>query len=139
MPIGETAVKDLYEVASEPDFNFDDEKKLNEIAEHISEGEDTKYKFEAIKIEELTSSIVSDLSVFEDISDLIDDCTHKNDDKLHRLQKLLDKYAGKKVLVYSEFSTTIQYLYDYVKSKDKTERVYAELSNTMKWLTFYFV
>ena len=132
MPIGETAVKDMYEVASEPDFNFDDEKKLNEIAEHISESEDTKYKFEAFKIEELTSSIVSDLSVFADIRDLIEDCTHKNDDKLHRLQKLLDKYAGKKVLVFSEFSTTIQYLYDYVKSKDKTERVYAQLSNSMK-------
>ena len=35
-------------------------------------------------------------------------------------------------MLYSEFSTTIQYLYDYVKTKDKTERVYAQLSNSMK-------
>ena len=30
MPIGDTAVKDMYEVASEPDFDFTEEKKLNE-------------------------------------------------------------------------------------------------------------
>ena len=54
----------------------------------------------------------------ETIDGLIHRLTWKTDDKLQRLQKLLDNdYAGMKVLIFSEFTTTANYLDDYLKWK----------------------
>ena len=71
--------------------------------------------------------------MFREIRNLLKKCTDKDDDKLHNLRKLLDKNSGEKILVFSEFSATIKYLYESVtKWKGKKERVYAELNNAMK-------
>ena len=66
----------------------------------------------------------NDIETFETIDGLIHRLTWKTDDKLKRLQKLLENdYAGKKVLVFSEFTTTAKYLDDYLKWKGIKEQV----------------
>ena len=47
---------------------------------------------------------------------MIESATWKNDDKLRKLQHMLeDDYAKKKVLIFTEFATTAQYLDKYIK------------------------
>ena len=132
MPIGDIAVKDMYQVATDPDFDLNDDEQLRKIANNIINGEDTKYKFDAFNIENLIADIENDLEIFHEISDLLSECTNKNDDKLHKLQELLNENSGKKILVFSEFSATIKYLHNSIKWRENKERVYAQLSNSMK-------
>ena len=133
VPIGDTAVKDMYEAAKETDFNLDDEEELRKIEKNMEESGDTKYKFDAFRIDNLTEKIQDDLGVFREIRNLLKKCTDKDDDKLHNLRKLLDKNSGKKILVFSEFSSTIKYIYESVTTwKGKKESVYAEKNNAMK-------
>ena len=96
----------------------------DEFRKKIHEAGETKYKLEAFDIEKLTSSVQNDIEVFEQIDGLIHRISDKTDDKLQKLQKLLDEdYAGKKVLVFTEFTTTARYLNDCLKWSGVKEQV----------------
>ncbi len=134
LPIGKVSQKEMYETAlNEPDW-IDDEEKINEMAKKIIEGEDFKYNIKAFDIELLKQDVRSDLEILSLIEGLINRITHKTDDKLHRLQKLLDENSGKKILVFSEFATTVDYLNQYITWKGDKRKVDSGTTNTLEIL-----
>ena len=116
MPIGDVSYKAMYDIAQSDPDSINDPETLDEFRKKIQEAGETKYKFDAFDIDSLILDIQNDIETFEQIDGLIHRITYKTDDKLHKLQKLLDNdYRGKKILVFSEFTTTTKYLYDYIQ------------------------
>ncbi len=124
IPIGDVSYKEMYEIArSDPD-SINEPETIEEFRKIIQESGETKYEFKAFDIERLTLDIQNDIEIFEMINGLISTLTWKTDDKLHRLQNMLDnEYAGKKILIFSEFATTTGYLNDYLRWNGVKERV----------------
>ena len=132
MPIGDVSYKAMYDIAQSDPESIDDPATIEEFRKRIQDAGETKYKFEAFDIERLTTDIQNDIETFETIDGLIHRLTEKTDDKLQRLQSILDhKYYGKKVLVFTEFTTTARYLYDCIKWKGVKEQVDSAKSNAL--------
>ena len=124
IPIGDVSYKAMYDIAQSDPDSINDPETIDEFRKKIQEAGETKYKFEAFDAEKLILDVQNDIETFETIDGLIHRLTWKTDDKLKRLQKLLENdYAGKKVLVFSEFTTTAKYLDDYLKWKGIKEQV----------------
>ena len=124
IPIGDVSYKAMYDIAQSDPDSINDPETIDEFRKKIQEAGETKYKVEAFDVEKLILDVQNDIETFETIDGLIHRLTWKTDDKLKRLQKLLENdYAGKKVLVFSEFATTTQYLNDYVKWKGIKEQI----------------
>ncbi|MBC8251462.1 MAG: hypothetical protein H8E89_07735 [Candidatus Nitrosopelagicus sp.] len=116
MPIGDVSYKAMYDIAQSDPDSINDPETIEEFRKKIQEAGETKYKFEAFNVEKLILDVQNDIETFETIYGLIHRLTWKTDEKLQRLQKLLENdYAGKKVLIFSEFATTTKYLDDYLK------------------------
>ena len=133
IPIGDVSYKSMYEIAqSDPDL-IDDPDTIEEFKKRIQDAGETKYKFEAFDVDRLISDVQNDMEIFETIDGLVHRLTWKTDDKLHKLQELLDsEYSGKKVLVFSEFTTTAKYLNDHLTWKDVKEQVDSTTSNIIQ-------
>ena len=115
VPIGDVSYKAMYDIARDDPRSIEDPETVEEFKKKMREAGETKYKFEAFDIKNLTRDIRNDLEVFESIDSMIRTLTWKEDDKLHKLQKLLDTaYGGKKVLVFTEFATTAEYLHKHL-------------------------
>ena len=124
MPIGDVSYKAMYDIAQSDPDSINDPETVEEFKKKIQEAGETKYKFEAFDVEKLILDVQNDIETFETIDGLIHRLTWKTDDKLQRLQKLLDNdYAGMKVLIFSEFATTTNYLNDYLKWKGVKKQV----------------
>ena len=133
IPIGDVSYKAMYDIAQTDPDSINDPETIEEFRKKIKEAGETKYKFEAFEIEKLKSDIQNDIETFQQINGLITTLTWKNDDKLQKLQKLLDKdYSGKKVLIFSEFATTAQYLNNYLKWKGVKEQVDSTTGNSIQ-------
>ena len=133
IPIGDVSYKAMYDIAQTDPDSINDPNTIEEFRKKIKEAGETKYKFEAFEIEKLKSDIQNDIETFQQINGLITTLTWKNDDKLQKLQKLLDKdYSGKKVLIFSEFATTAQYLNNYLKWKGVKEQVDSATGNSIQ-------
>lgn len=134
IPIGDVSQKEMYETAlNEPDF-IDDEAKINEIAKKIQDGNDFKYDVKAFDMESLKQDVRSDLETLSQIDGLISRINNKTDDKLQRLQKLLDKNSNKKIIVFTEFSTTAEYLDKFLSWKGSKKKIDSTTSNTLEFL-----
>ena len=124
IPIGDVSYKAMYDIAQSDPDSINDPETIDEFRKKIQEAGETKYKVEAFDVEKLILDVQNDIETFETIDGLIHRLTWKTDDKLKRLQKLLENdYAGKKVLVFSEFTTTAKYLDDYIQWKGIKEQV----------------
>ena len=133
IPIGDVSYKEMYEIARTDPDSIDDPQTIEEFRKKIKSAGETKYKFEAFDIERLTEDIQNDIEIFETIDGLIHRITWKTDDKLQRLQKLLDtKYSGKKVLIFSEFTTTTEYLEKHLKWNGKLDRIDSTTGNSVE-------
>lgn len=124
IPIGDVSYKAMYEIAQSDPDSINDPETIDEFRKKIQEAGETKYKLEAFDIEKLIIAIQNDIETFEQIYGLIHGITDKTDDKLHRLQKLLDEdYSGKKILIFTEFITTAKYLNECLKWKGVKDQV----------------
>lgn len=133
IPVGDFSNKEMYDIAlNDPNF-IDDEKKLEELGQQIKESTDIKYDIKSFDVKKFKTDVQNDLEVFDHISGLIQRITNKTDDKLHTLQKLLDKeYKDKKVLIFSEFTTTAKYLdANLTWKKNKKKQVDATAGRTI--------
>ena len=107
-------------------------KFLEEFRKKIKNAGETKYKISAFDIDLLKKDIKNDIETFNQIYKLIDKVTHITDDKLIQLQKLLDEeYKNKKILVFTEFTSTAQYLSDNLKWKGKKVQVDSSRNNAL--------
>ncbi len=133
IPIGDVSYKAMYEIAQDDPDSINDPESLDEFRKKIKDAGETKYKIEAFKIEALTADIQNDIEIFETIGGLISGLTHRTDDKLQKLQKLLDdEYSGKKVLIFSEFATTADYLNRKLKWNGVQEQVDSKAGNSVE-------
>ncbi len=124
IPIGDVSYKAMADIAqSDPDSIYEPET-IYQYKKKIQEAGETKYKIEAFDVKKLTSAIQNDIETFEQIYGLIQGISEKTDDKLIRLQKLLDgDYSGKKVLIFTEFTSTAVYLNDNLKWNGVKEQI----------------
>ena len=133
VPIGDVSVKQMYEIASTNPDLIDEPETIEEFRKKCQAAGETKYKIDAFDMDKLISDIDNDLKTFEQIEGLLNKITPKTDDKLNRLQKLLDKdYVGKKVLLFTEFSTTARYLDKYLKWSGVKEQVDSATGNAIQ-------
>ena len=133
IPIGDVTYKEMYYIAQTDPDSINDPETIEGFRKKIQEVGETKYKFEAFNIEKLTTDIQNDIEIFETIDGLIHRLTWKTDDKLQKLQQLLDNdYTGKKVLIFSEFATTAKYLNDYLKWKGIKEQTDSTTGNSIE-------
>ena len=116
IPLGKIRYKAIYETAQLDYGEIDDIDVFEELSKKVKESNEIKYNIDAFYMKAVRKDIEDDLKIFKRIKELICDLTSETDDKLQTLQKLLNKeYAGKKVLIFSEFSTTVKYLNNKLK------------------------
>lgn len=114
IPIGDLAGKEIYG-ASDPESDFlDDPEELEKIANKIRNGK-LRYGLDAFRVNDLRNDIKRDLGTFTEIMDMLSVITHEDDHKLMQLQNLLDQHADKKIIVFTEFASTAEYLYKHIK------------------------
>ena len=119
IPAGEDAQAILYDTDSLTDF-ADLEDDLREASQ--------EYQIEHFNADALRQAIAADLLIFERMAGLIEPITPELDDKLIALQTMLrsgrDTYGALlpgtlttgKVLIFTEYSDTAQYLYENLRS-----------------------
>lgn len=133
VPIGDVSYKTMYEIARDDPTSIEDPKTVEEFKKKMYEAGETQYKFEAFDIAKLTLDLKNDLEVFEAINDMICEITWKDDDKLHRLQELLNtEYQGQKVLVFTEFSATAEYLYEHLNWSGVKDITHSKRRNSVQ-------
>ena len=118
IPVGDLAGKVIYDAADLETDLLDDPDELEKIVENIKQ-HNIRYKFTAFHTEQLSQHISNDLKIFEDIMDKIIHITHHTDDKLARLQILLNDHSDKKIIVFTEFASTAEYIYRHISWPNK--------------------
>lgn len=135
IPIGDVSYKSIHDLI-ESDADYDtiyEPETIEEFKKKIEKAGETIYKFKAFDIDRLTSDIENDIQIFETIDGLIHRLSYKTDDKLKKLQELLDdKYKGKKVIVFSEFATTARYIHEHLRWDGNKERVDSTTGNAIQ-------
>lgn len=113
---------DMYE-ASDSDFDIDDGN-----TEYFTVGKKVKIDLADMDYETWRAELMKDAETLELLTLMVADITPEHDSKLQELLKLLSKKienpinpGNKKVLIFSAFSDTADYLYDNVSTyiKDK--------------------
>ena len=133
IPIGDVSYKSMYEMALLDPDSIDDPSTMEEFKKKIQVAGETKYKLEAFDVGPLISDVQADIETFDAIYELICRITPKTDDKLQRLQSMLDsEYSDKKVLVFSEFATTARYLNKNIRWKGIKEQVDSHRRNPIQ-------
>lgn len=106
IPAGEEAQDIIYR----EDFDIIDKmEKLKEVSK--------KYQVDDFRIEELKQAINSDIDIFMDISKFLGKVSEDSDKKFDELVKILDDHKKEKVLVFSEYADTVEYLHKRMKGK----------------------
>ena len=134
IPIGKGSNTELREsLKYEGDF-IEDAKQLEDLANRIREGQSETgnlYNPEAFHIEEWKNAIKDDIVQFKKIQKIIEPLRWEKDDKLQKIQKLLDNLKGNKVLVFSEYADTTKYLNNHIKWRGIKTEVNSDTKNKM--------
>ena len=134
IPVGDVSYKSMADIAQSDPDSINEPKTIEEFRKKIHESHEIKYAFEAFDVNRLILDIQNDIKIFETIKELIHDLTWKNDDKLCRLQRLLDNnYSNKKILIFSEFTTTAKYLNKHLKWSGIKEQVDSTTINPIQY------
>jgi len=134
MPVGDIASAELYE-AADPESDLDDDPDaLQEIVDKIRQKGRNRYKFGAFDVGRLQDDVRRDLATFERIMEMLRPIMPDTDDKLHRLQNLLNDNKGKKAIIFTEFASTAEYLYDNLDwdKKENMELVTSKQNNILQ-------
>ena len=124
----------MYQTALDEPDSVDDEQTIQDIAQKIRSSGDIKYETKAFDMPKLISDIESDLETLSIIDGLVHRLTWKTDDKLLRLQELLDSYSNKKILVFTEFTSTAKYLDTYLEWRGNKKQVDSTTTNNLQIL-----
>ena len=106
-------VDQLEEVAQ---MLIEDEKEGEEIDEIR---EENFYAIDKFDFDRLREDLDHDIGIFKQMQELIKDIGPEDDDKLQTLIQILNKapIKGRKVIIFSAFKSTVQYIYENLKNK----------------------
>lgn len=114
IPAGEEAQKYMYQYKSKEEDDFF--QTLEELSE--------KYDSSAFDVDRLEKDLKKDINILQNISKIIAKIDIEKDDKFQTLKNLLEKrLKNEKVLIFTEFSDTADYLYENLKFLGKIEKV----------------
>ncbi len=109
IPIGKEFQNEIYKKITNDGYGDKEyEEKMADI--------ESEYDYEAFDIESWKRAIEDDVTKLKCIPALLWDNFEEHDDKLHTLEKLINKINGK-ILIFSESAVTAQYIYNYLKYK----------------------
>lgn len=134
MPVGDLASAELYE-AADPESDLDDDPDaLQKIVDKIKQKGENRYEFNAFEIKRLHDDVRRDLGTFELIMKMLQTLEPDTDDKLHRLQELLNDNKNNKVIIFTEFASTAKYLHENLEweTRDNMELVTSEHNNVLQ-------
>ena len=118
-------------------------KEFEKLIDDIKAGEDiegleipeTDYKTEYFYKENLIEDIKCDRKILEEMFNSVKNLTAENDDKLKELISLLreEEIAGKKTIIFTQFSTTAEYLAKQLQENnfDKVDCVSGSTGKTL--------
>lgn len=114
IPAGEEAQKYMYQYESK------EEEVFFSTLEELS----TKYDISAFDIDKLKADIDFDIKILDDINKKISKIDLKRDDKFNVLKNLIENnLKSQKVIIFTEYSDTAEYLYENLKYIGKIEKV----------------
>lgn len=112
----------------EDKYNINDFDEDDQNIDYIVSNKKTSVRIEDMDYYSWRSSMNADLSVLQKIQQLVSSITAENDAKLQDLHKIIEKKIkkplnedNKKIIIFTAFADTAQYLYDnlssYIKEK----------------------
>ena len=107
---------DMYEVDEQSDFDMDDDN-----TDFFTVGKKVKIELEDMDYVTWREALKKDAEVLDLVTDMVSDITPEHDSKLQKLLSILSEKiknpinpGNKKVLIFSAFSDTAEYLYEQV-------------------------
>ena len=98
------------------DLIYSEDVNVSDVLEKLKEAS-KKYQVNDFRIEELKRDLQNDIDIFDDISEFLDRVPESSDKKFDGLVKILKKHNGKKVLIFSEYADTVNYLHRRLKGE----------------------
>ncbi|MBM3708702.1 MAG: hypothetical protein FJW69_10280, partial [Actinobacteria bacterium] len=122
LPIGDSVQKLIYSVDDISDDSLDFGSELEKLLSQSKE----KYEISCFEIEKLKEHLNKDLEIFKNINNIIENITPDKDDKLTKLKEKIEeirdeKGANEKILIFSQYADTVQYLYEQLKDLFESE------------------
>lgn len=93
---------------------LEDADLMDQLASHSQ-----RYKLQDFRADLLRDHVEADLMLFQIILEVIAPITATRDDKLQTLKRHLRTLGDKKVLIFSQYADTAQYLYDNLNPNDR--------------------
>lgn len=84
------------------------------------------YGADKFEIDKLQKDLEKDIKIFEEMGELTKNIAPDDDDKLQKLIEILKKpeINGKKIIIFSAFESTVNYIYENIKNKfDKVDKI----------------
>ncbi len=121
VPAGVRAQELLYATAREGSAGPDSDVQLLAALEKVS----GQYRIEDFEAETLKQHLEDDIQALEEMKALVDSITPGQDAKLQRLLALLadPPCKGNKVIVFTQYSDTLDYLFDNLQHLPNLERI----------------
>ena len=114
IPAGEEAQKYMYEAKSKEEEDFF--IKLEELSE--------RYDASAFDVDRLKRDVKRDIEILKSIYKEVERIKPEKDEKLKALKNLIEnELIGEKVLIFTEYSDTLNYLYENLKHIEGVEKV----------------
>ncbi|MEW6033626.1 MAG: helicase-related protein [Chloroflexota bacterium] len=129
VPAGVDAQELLYGTARRDGAGPEADAQLLAALEQVS----GQYRIDDFEADALKEAIEEDIEAMEEMCRLVDPITPGKDAKLQRLLKLLSQppCKGNKVLIFTQFSDTLDYLYDNLQHLPNLERINSHRGSPM--------
>lgn len=98
------------------DLIYREDIDIPDVLEELKEVS-KKYQVDDFRIEELKQDLKNDIDIFMDISKYLEKVSEDSDKKFDKLVKILDNHKKEKVLIFSEYADTVEYLYKRLKGE----------------------
>jgi len=105
-------------------LSYGDDVYNEELYEFL-EIENAKYDLNDFNIDKLKEDITKDLLILEKLKNLVEPIIKDPslDDKLNTLIELINKIKEQKILIFSEYEETVEYIYKVISQKIKNKQI----------------
>ena len=79
----------------------------------------SKYQVNDFRIDDLKRDLQNDIAIFRDISKFLDRVPESSDKKIDVLLRIVQAHKGEKILIFSEYADTVNYLHRRLKDEVK--------------------